>query len=483
MVRRYAAWVRLTELLGLLTIRGTLFVGFGLIFALWLVSAADLVRRIGEVEVRAAEVSRRLSNTEDLLSSLRAQVLLASVYLRDALLDTPEKAGEYRRQLQEIRRGINQALEVYVPVVDSPGERSTFAQLRTEIRDFWETVLPVLSWDSGRRATEARAVLRGRIIPKRELIIRISERVRALNRAASDEQQAEVTRIYAVLRRRIWEASAELVLVGVAVAFLVTRHASRLEHRIIESRGRLQRLSAKLVGAQEEERRTIARELHDEIGQELTGVKVELALAERSFEPATGPKLAEAKAMTERALQTVRDLSHLLHPPMLDDLGLAATLDWFLAGFSRRTGIAARLEQEPDAARLVPELEMCVYRIVQEATTNVARHAEARVVRVDLRRLSQRIVLTIGDDGKGFNAEALKATSARSGLGLLGIEERVAGFGGAFRVESAPGRGTRLIAELPDLTRPPSDQDIEADITAPEPATELSDVEPARADR
>jgi hypothetical protein len=190
MMRRYAVWTWLKGLPGLLTIRATLFVGFGLIFALWLMSAVDLVRRLDEVEMRAVEVGRRLSNTEDLLSSLRAQVLLASVYLRDALLDTPETAGEYRRQLQQIRKGIDHALAAYVPVVDSPGERSTFSQLRSEVEDFWETVLPVLSWDSGRRAIEARAVLRGRIIPKRELIIRISERVQALNRAASEEQQS-----------------------------------------------------------------------------------------------------------------------------------------------------------------------------------------------------------------------------------------------------------------------------------------------------
>jgi signal transduction histidine kinase len=213
-------------------------------------------------------------------------------------------------------------------------------------------------------------------------------------------------------------------------------------------------------------------------------VKVELALAERALQPGAGPNaLAEAKAMTERALQTVRDLSHLLHPPMLDDLGLAATLDWFLAGFSRRTGIVARLEQPGEAPRLVPELEMCIYRIVQEATTNVARHAEARSIRVGLQHRSGRVVLTIEDDGKGFRPEQLRIVPARSGLGLLGIEERVAGFGGTFRVESAPGRGTRLAAELPDLIRPPSDQDMETDMTAPEPLKELADAEAARPDR
>ena len=340
--RRFRAW---RHALDRLTIRGALLVGFGLVLALWLISGADLVRRLTEVEARASAVSARLIRTEDLLSTISSQVLLGSVYLRDALLDTPDTADYYREQLQRTRGTIDQALAGYVPVIDSPGERATFNQLKLELEDFWDTVLPVLSWDSGRRATDARAVLRGRVIPKREVIIRISERIRALNRAASDEQHAEVARIYSVLKRRVWEASLEVLLIGGLVAFLVTRYAGRLEHRILENTKSLQRLSAKLVRAQEEERRTIARELHDEIGQELTGVKVELAVVERSLEADAKPRnlLAEARLMTDRALQTVRDLSQLLHPPMLDDLGLDATLEWFLVSFSKRTGVGIRV--------------------------------------------------------------------------------------------------------------------------------------------
>jgi signal transduction histidine kinase len=434
-------------------------------------SGIDLVRRFREVEMRASAVQRRLAETEDLLSTVRTQVLLGSVYLRDALLGTPDSAQNSRMRLEQTRVAIEQALQAYVPVADSPGERATFVKLRAEIRDFWETVLPVLAWEPERRATEARAVLRNRIIPKREVIIRISDQIRDLNRVASEKQQAELRQIYAVVRRRVWEASAEVLVIGLAVAFFVTRHVARLERRILENTRSLQQLSSKLVGAQEEERRTIARELHDEIGQELTGVKVELALAERAIEAQTGSAnpLTEAKAMTERALQTVRDLSQLLHPPMLDDLGLVATLDWFLAGFSRRTGIAARLEQEGADARLVPELEMCLYRIVQEASTNVARHSGATRCRVNLRRVSGRVSLTVEDDGKGFVLENLASGAGRAGLGLLGIQERVAGFGGRFRVETAPGRGTRLVADLPDLTRPITDHELDTDITAAEP--------------
>lgn len=446
--------------IGRLTIRGLLLAGFGLLLVLWLVSGADLLRRLGEVQARASSVSERLIQTEDLLSAISSQVLLGSVYLRDALLDTPDRADFYRGQLQDTRKNIDQAVAAYAPVIDSAGERETFDQLKAEIQDYWETVLPVLSWDSGRRATDARAVLRNRIIPKREVIIRISERIRTLNRAAADERQAEVASIYGAVRLRMWEASLEVLLIGACVAFLVTTYAGRLERRIIENTHSLQRLSAKLVVAQEEERRTIARDLHDEIGQELTGVKVELSMVERAFEAGTlsANPLGQARLMTDRALHTVRDLSQLLHPPMLDDLGLPATLEWFLLSFSRRSGVATDFVQDAADDRLVPELEMCLYRIVQEATTNIARHADARTCRVSLHRPPGRVQLIVEDDGHGFEASRVLAPGARSGLGLLGMQERVTGFGGTFRVDSHPGQGTRVIVDVPALLRPAAEE-------------------------
>jgi signal transduction histidine kinase len=458
---RSRLWL-VTETFERLTIRGAFFVGFGLILGLWLVSGAGLLRGVVEVEKRTSDVQARFMHAEDLLSTVRTQILLGSVYLRDALLDTPDTAGYYRGQLQAVRTAIDQALTKYVPVIDSQGERQTFAQLGAEIQDFWDTVIPAVSWDTARRATEARALLREVVIPRRQVIIEISDRVQRLNRAAFDEQQAEVGRIHVAMRRRVWETSAEVLLLGIGVAFFVIRYAGRLEGRIQKQRLReqetarnLQRLSARLVRAQEEERRSIARELHDEIGQALTAIKVELAVAERTLEPeaSTRSALGEARSITDHALQTVRDLSQLLHPPLLDDLGLRATLDWYLRSFSKRTGIAADLVQQGTEERLAPEVETCLYRIAQEALTNVAKHAEATACRIYLQRLPQTVLLTVEDDGKGFEVQEVTSPQARRGLGLLGVQERVAGFGGEFRLESSPGKGTRLTVELPALPR------------------------------
>jgi len=253
---------------------------------------------------------------------------------------------------------------------------------------------------------------------------------------------------------------------------VVIGYAGRLEAKIREQRLRerentrnLQRLSAKLVNAQEEERRSIARELHDEIGQALTAIKVELAVVERALDTQARTRnvLGEARAITDHALQTVRDLSQLLHPPLLDDLGLAATLDWYLGSFSKRTGIAAELLREEADERLAPEIEMCLYRITQEALTNVAKHANATSCRVYLQRLTETVRLKVEDNGKGFDVRQVMARHLRSGLGLLGVQERVSEFGGTFRIESEPGQGTRLIVELPALPREQAEPAAAAD--------------------
>ena len=173
----------------------------------------------------------------------------------------------------------------------------------------------------------------------------------------------------------------------------------------------LQRLSAKLVHAQEEERRVIARELHDEVGQVLSAIKVELTLAEHAIESEGGPAhaLADVRSIADGALHSVRDLSHLLHPALLDDLGLPAAIDWYLKGFGRRHGVRVDLLHDHMDDRLLPEIETAVYRIVQEALTNVARHAHARSCRVYLQRLPATVLITIEDDGVGFDPAVVEA--------------------------------------------------------------------------
>jgi signal transduction histidine kinase len=209
---------------------------------------------------------------------------------------------------------------------------------------------------------------------------------------------------------------------------------------------RLQALSGRLIEAQEVERRTIARELHDEIGQALTAVKINLQGLERlSDESEMESLVLESIGITEVALQQVRSLSLDLRPSLLDDLGLVAALRWYVARQSQRSGIIGELVAEPLETKLLPNLETTCFRIVQEAVTNTVRHAQAKRVTVELWQQSAQLYLVICDDGIGFDVEAAKErASGGESLGLLGMEERAALVGGQIDIKSAAEYGTEI---------------------------------------
>jgi PAS domain S-box-containing protein len=224
----------------------------------------------------------------------------------------------------------------------------------------------------------------------------------------------------------------------------------RLLQQVMTSRRRLQLLSQRLVRAQEEERRLIARELHDEIGQSLTVAKIHLQSAKESRDQSTvSQRLNEAVYTLEVALQQVRSLSLDLRPSLLDDLGLLPTLHWYLDRWAEQTGVLIRLEADPIERRFHPDLEISCYRIVQEALTNVIRHAQAQQVTVEIRDIGDELHLIIHDDGVGFDVQdALEQTARGGSLGLLGMQERVQSVGGEIQFESAPGKGTEIRVRL-----------------------------------
>jgi signal transduction histidine kinase len=446
-----------------LTIRAALLLGFGLTFGIWLFAGYSFTKRIGDVERRASAINNRYMQAQELLATVRAQVLLGSVYVRDALLDpNPATAAEYRRQLEATYDAVNQGLHQYVPVLDSSAERERVGRLQREIDDFRGTMLRVLDTDSRRWPADARVLLRTQIVPKRELVIRVSEEVQSLNRGAFVQQQKEIAEIYSAAQRRLWASLGVALAASFGIGLLATLYAGRLENRIrrqrlldVQNASDLQHLSAKLITAQEEERRSIARELHDEVGQVLTAIKVELAVAQRAMDAAGGASylLEDARSITEGAITTVRDLSHLLHPALLDDLGLPAAVEWYLRSFGRRHDIRAEVLHDRMDERLTPEIETSAYRIVQEALTNVAKHARATACRVYLQRLPNTILITIEDDGAGFDPAEAQPIGGTGGLGLVGIRERASQLRGTVRLESALGKGTRLTVELPARAR------------------------------
>lgn len=214
---------------------------------------------------------------------------------------------------------------------------------------------------------------------------------------------------------------------------------------------RLQVLSRRLVELQEAERRHLARELHDEIGQGLTAFKMNLQALQSASEPASQRQLAQdAVGFVDHLLEQVRGLSLDLRPPMLDDLGLPAALRWLVDQEGRHGGFRTHLVVDPEMERLGPAVETACFRVIQEALTNVTRHARARDVEVEVERRTDEVRLRVRDDGRGFDPTTAREAAERGGsLGLLAMEERVTLLGGNIHWQSAPGQGTELTARLP----------------------------------
>ena len=220
--------------------------------------------------------------------------------------------------------------------------------------------------------------------------------------------------------------------------------AMRAEREREELFAELKVLSRRLLDVQEAERRHLARELHDEVGQLLTGVKLALEMSQaQPLEPARAT-VADAVVALQQLIELVRELSLRLRPAMLDDLGLAPTLRWLVARHLRPAdGPTVSLDVD-EAGRFAPEIECAAYRIVQEALTNMSRHARARAVRVCVAKTGTTLALQVHDDGVGFDLGAVV-----NGAGLLGIKERARLLGGACHIRSAPGEGTSVEVQLP----------------------------------
>lgn len=229
----------------------------------------------------------------------------------------------------------------------------------------------------------------------------------------------------------------------------VTQH-KQVESALRESVQQSRRLSRRVIEAQETERRRIAMELHDELGQALTAIKINLQVGER-FQGQTPVELsAENVRIVDEALVQMRRLAYALRPSMLDDLGLAAALRSMAQQTAQRSGLTIRCEPDLAVQRLAPEVEIAVFRIAQEALTNIVRHAQARQVQMTLRREGGMLVLSVQDDGCGFALEDVRARAATGGsLGVLGMEERAALIGAELQITSAVGQGSRLCLRYP----------------------------------
>jgi signal transduction histidine kinase len=440
--------------------RGTrlaLIAGFGGVLLLMLAAGVDSFRSLREIQAESQHITQAYLDRARSLEKIRYTLYVSSTYTRDYLLD-PDTANAQAHldRLKHLREQMNQAVAAYSQTLTAEEERP-FEALRLELAAYWTLLDPIFSWDAGQRKREGYAFLTSQVIPHRQKLIDLADAIGNVNEVILRKRDLRAADLFDRFHTRLVAALGITLAVGLALAALSIRYVLRLEaearrryEESIEARRELEQLSARLVAAQEEERRAISRELHDEVGQTLWGLVLDIGNATALAPPGSEElkqRHASMKQLAERCLQSIRNMALLLRPSMLDDFGLVPALHWQAREVSRRTGMEVSISADEAAVDLDEEQRTCVYRVVQEALHNASRHAEARDVQIVVRRDAGRLLVVIRDDGKGFDARRIR------GLGLIGMEERVKHLGGSLQVESEPGRGTLLKVELPVVHR------------------------------
>ncbi len=232
---------------------------------------------------------------------------------------------------------------------------------------------------------------------------------------------------------------------------------SELEKLILERAAELQTLSQRLLEVQDQERRKIARDLHDSTGQTLTALKISVSFLQSRMQssckgdPGSLVLISEIAQLADQAIEEIRTMAYLLHPPLLDEVGFVCAAEWYIEGFAKRSGINVKTDIAPACPRLPKKMEIALFRVLQEGLTNIHRHSEAAEATVHFRQGTEKVVLEIRDFGIGITEERLRllsGMSAETGIGLAGMRERLHELNGTLEIES-DGNGTSLRAIVP----------------------------------
>jgi signal transduction histidine kinase len=406
--------------------------GLACLLLLILISSEVIRRKARDIYQSLDQVNTLHRNNAVKLETLRADIHLSGIYVRDYLLDNSHlTADSYRARLITLREATRKTLEE-LHASASPAERERIERLQSNLDDYWETYDPLFGWTPAQKLYLSAPFLRQNVLPRRNAVLELTRDIEALNNASLAQQRAVVADQEQELRRLF--ARMLWITMGLGVAIAI---GAGLRFHYVETRfeDQYRRISQMMVRAQEEERKRLSRELHDQVGQMLTALRMEVGRGHQ----------AESKALIDTMVATVRDLSMGLRPSMLDDIGLGPALQWLARDHARRYDCPVNVDLSGDLDALPESHRTCTYRVVQEALTNCARHAQARRIDVALHGTPGQLRLQIKDDGVGMPARPLAAP----GLGLFGIEERVRELGGRLQLYSQPGQGTSLKIEMP----------------------------------
>lgn len=438
----------------LLNTRFALTAGFGGLLFIITLAGGDTLRVLRQIRTNGEQIRQEFFFRNHVLNNIRSDLYLSGTYVRDYLLEPEsDRADSYRSTLEKVKTQMDSALESYGRNIE-PEEAKPYAALKIELARYWDVLGPVLQLNSHERQQKGYAFLRDEVFPRRMAMLDIANRIAEINEQQLREGNERDAALLSSFQNRLAITVLLTLSFGVVLAAFSTRKILKLEarahtqyHEVVEARKQLENLSASLVQAQETERRSLARELHDEVGQALSAVLVELRNLSAGHISQSEEQLSRhvetIKGLVENTVRTVRNMSLLLRPSMLDDLGLIPALRWQAREVSRRTCMDVTVGTDFVSDNLPDEYKTCIYRVVQEALHNCSRHSYATAVRIQVMQGPELLTLSIRDNGRGFDVQHSK------GLGLLGIEERVAHLGGTCEIHSEPGSGTIIAIELP----------------------------------
>lgn len=433
-----------------------LLIGFGLLIGLIAVSGIGALQRARGNYRDVSALNERYRRTDRILNAVASGISTMGLLARDYLLDPSNlDAEQYRSRLMAERSVMEREFRELTELIRTQ-DKPQLERLRREVDGYWDALDPLFEWTAEEKALESRSFLRRQVLPRRRAALAIAEEIARLTDANLDQQRREIDREQASMAGFISRMAAVTVVIGLVIAMVAVFRITRLEKRSAEQRRRaeeaeqeLRRLSRQLVQAQEEERKSISRELHDEIGQMLTALRMELRgmqeLRASAPEPEFNEHIEGAKHLVEQSVRALKDMAMGLRPSMLDDLGLGSAVQWQARQFSKLTGIPVNVEIDNLPSPVPDRHRTCVYRLVQEALTNCARHAKAK--RIDITVVGQDgyLAVSVKDDGIGFDRAAVRGR----GIGLIGVEERVKELGGTLWLISRLHQGTSLAARIP----------------------------------
>jgi len=424
--------------------------GFGGLLLIMTAAQLGALFMISSLRANGTQVEQRFLERSRILEEIRSSIYLSGTVARDSLLAPSGGASSQLAEVNDLHKKTAAALDQYQKSLETE-EAGAFASLRSEIEAYWNVLNRTFAWSDEEREKNRYRFFYSELIPRRTSMLQIADRVGQLNERSLLRGDEQLGGLFERLRLGLIGVIALTLVCGLALALYTSIVVLRLQNEVrarleenIEAKTSLRELSAKLLRAQEEERRALSRELHDEAGQSFSAILLETEnLLDAEPGRAAVPRLESIRNLAQRGLAEARNMALLLRPSMLDDFGLVPALNWQARETAKRTGLRVQVSAAELPRDLPEEHKTCIYRVVQEALNNVTKHAQASGAQVRLQWKEGHVDLTVQDDGTGFDAERVR------GLGLLGMEERVHHLGGVFAIDSQPGRGTFVRITLP----------------------------------